>query len=712
MPVSEADHNPRLSVSSDTLSHAGSSYISIPSSFPSSSSSSSPGMGLSIPGPSNGHSANGNGFSSTGPALTNGATGNGNVTANGNGTQKHAVKSITRVNLPGTTLYEDSTIDREEFVRLVIQSLRDVGYTESAATLEAESGYSMEAVEVSEFRQYVLDGLWPKADAALMRLGVKDEEDLWHARFLISQQKYMELLEAKRLTSALYVLRNELAPLNIDPDHLHTLSSYIMYSEAEELRQRSGWDGASGTSRRRLLSNIQRFISSSVMIPQRRFATLLHQARLYQRQRCVYHNSPLSPTTFSLCSDHQCNKAAFPTVTTNILKVHQDEVWNIEWSHDGIYLASASKDRSAIIWKSTPDPDTDSYIWTQDRVLDDHPDPVSCLAWSLDDKILLTTSESSIRVWNAKNGVCLGTLVGHSEPVSALAWLPDGTGFLSGGLDRKICHWEPDGKLRGSWPTAIRVYDMAVTPDLTRLVTIGMHHIPPTNSGNEGSGNGQPGDGVTGSGNVFPAHGSRSAEIKMITYDLATKKPEQLVRLDGEVTSVKISSNSQYALINHAPNEVYLWDLHAGRLTRKFTGQLQSQHIIRSCFGGVDGNFVTSGSEDGNIYIWHKDTGILLEVLSGHGEGSVNSVAWNPRNQRMFASCSDDHTIRIWEAPPPGFEYDAHPVGGSGVGYMQDAFASTYGNKGKGKTRQHWDGDGTGPELASSSIPPTDLLSM
>ena len=53
----------------------------------------------------------------------------------------------------------------------------------------------------------------------------------------------------------------------------------------------------------------------------------------------------------------------------------------------------------------------------------------------------------------------------------------------------------------------------------------------------------------------------------------------------------------------------------------------------------------------GNVYIWHRDTATLLETLPGHGNGSVNSVAWNPRNERMFASCSDDCTVRIWEAP-------------------------------------------------------------
>jgi hypothetical protein len=88
-------------------------------------------LGLDHPGPSNGH-FNGNGFT----AIANGAAG---VSAAGNGVQKHNGHSkqssatspalaVSRVTLPGTSLYDDSDVDREEFVRLVIQSLRDVGY--------------------------------------------------------------------------------------------------------------------------------------------------------------------------------------------------------------------------------------------------------------------------------------------------------------------------------------------------------------------------------------------------------------------------------------------------------------------------------------------------------------------------------------------------------------------------------------------------------
>lgn len=52
---------------------------------------------------------------------------------------------------------------------------------------------------------------------------------------------------------------------------------------------------------------------------------------------------------------------------------------------------------------------------------------------------------------------------------------------------------------------------------------------------------------------------------------------------------------------------------------------------------------------DARVHIWHRDTGVLLEQLSGHGSGSVNAVAWNPTRERILASCSDDCTIRIWE---------------------------------------------------------------
>ena len=87
------------------------------------------------------------------------------------------------------------------------------------------------------------------------------------------------------------------------------------------------------------------------MLPPRRMNTLLEMTYMHQRMQCLYHNAPYTSSAFSLFSNHLCARENFPSLPTNILAGHEDEVWNIQWSHDGNYLASASKDKKAMIWR-------------------------------------------------------------------------------------------------------------------------------------------------------------------------------------------------------------------------------------------------------------------------------------------------------------------------------------------------------------------------
>lgn len=59
---------------------------------------------------------------------------------------------------------------------------------------------------------------------AVLRPGLSS---LQATRFLVSQQKYLELLEQQEVAPALLVLRGELAPLSTDQEKLHSLSSCV-----------------------------------------------------------------------------------------------------------------------------------------------------------------------------------------------------------------------------------------------------------------------------------------------------------------------------------------------------------------------------------------------------------------------------------------------------------------------------------------------------
>lgn len=126
--------------------------------------------------------------------------------------------------------------------------------------------------------------------------------------------------------------------------------------------------------------------------------------------------------------------------------------------------------------------------------------------------------------------------------------------------------------------------------------------------------------------------------------------PHDSINERGAVTSLAVSSDDKYVLVSTISQELHLWDLERRTLVHKFVGYKQEHYVIRSCFGGPNEMYIASGSEDAQIYIWHRRVESPVKVLEGHA-GVVNCVSWCPTNAQLLASAGDDGTVRLWIAP-------------------------------------------------------------
>ncbi|ORX50115.1 WD40 repeat-like protein [Hesseltinella vesiculosa] len=497
------------------------------------------------------------------------------------------------------------TFRKDELLRLIMQSLQDLGYDHVVDTLQQDTGIDLEPGSVHDFRQSILQGNFTLAETLINTLPLRHKDGgLDQAYFLIREQRFLELLEAKQTIKALQVLRQEMTPLGQDVQRLHQLSSLILCSTPEEIKEQIGWDGSQGSSRAKLLEKLEVYVDPAVMIPKARLNTLLQQAREWQRHECTYHIS--NNTDFSLFYDHICSKRHFPNHTIQILTEHDDEVWHISFSNDGTRMASISKDNTCIIW------DTKSF--TKIHTLRSE-QSITFGAWSPDDTMLLVCGiEHSLRLYDTGSGSLISVFEQHEDQVTCCAWLPDGAHFFSGAFDMSLILWNVNGSVVSKTDVK-RLVDMKLSEDGSRLVTI-----------------------------------DKASFVSMYQVDHLQLK--LVGQFPEKSQSISLTRDGRYLLTNvQSPDEIHLWDLDRRCIVRTYVGHEQGEFVLRSTFAGYQERYILSGSEGHGVYIWSRDYQTLLDVFPGH-QGRVNCVCWYPGETAMFASASDDHTIRIWGLVP------------------------------------------------------------
>jgi WD40 repeat protein len=87
----------------------------------------------------------------------------------------------------------------------------------------------------------------------------------------------------------------------------------------------------------------------------------------------------------------------------------------------------------------------------------------------------------------------------------------------------------------------------------------------------------------------------------------------------------------------------------------KYEGHISRDTIKGVAFYGDHSQYVISGSDDSNVFIWKKETGRLIRILSAHSD-TVNTICPSrcPLTRPMIATSGIDDYINIWT---PNDEY-------------------------------------------------------
>ncbi|RWV93279.1 hypothetical protein GW17_00044280 [Ensete ventricosum] len=420
-------------------------------------------------------------------------------------------------------------IKKIEFVRTITKALYSLGYERTGAVLEEESGIPLYSSMVNLFRKQVLEGNWDESLITLHKIGLDDENVLKSVSFLILEQKFFEILEKNKIMEALETLRSEITPLSINKKRVHEFSSCIVSPSQRILVGFADVGTETLKPRMKLLEELQKMLPSSIMVPERRLEHLIEQA-------------------------------------LGVLQEHHDEVWFLQFSNQGKYLASSSNDKSAIIWEVREDGEL-----TLKHKLIGHKKSVLMVAWSPDDSQLLTCGmEEAVRRWDVHSGECLYVYEKTGLGLISCGWFLHGKQLFSGVTDKTICFWDLDGKELDSWKgqRTSKISDVAVTKDGRQII-------------------------------------SMCQETVILLLDRETKI-QTLIEEEQTITSFLLSEDDNFLLVNLINQEIHLWNVRNDpKLVTTYKGHKRSRFLIRSCFGGLEQAFIASGSEDSQVCNFH-----------------------------------------------------------------------------------------------------------
>ncbi|CDJ69904.1 WD-repeat protein, putative [Eimeria necatrix] len=580
--------------------------------------------------------------------------------------------------------------DTREVLRLILQTLDEMGYRDIVASLEKASGVELLQPDMRMLRRSILEGNWIEAGRALLRLPLEPptRQGCW---FLLMQHKFLEMVvdPCSTLDARLKCLRKDLSASAFDAatvERVHECSALLMYQGSDLLAHVLQ---ISSLSRHQLFSRITCLLPASVAMQPSMLATILDHARRFQILTCPLHVESSSFAPKSIIEPHRCKIPLLPQYCVGCLHAHRKEVWTIAVSpkHTNsteALVASGSADRSVCVWLLTTETSTGTKISPGEQSSGERESTSQLGAkwlasWLEGDTDLLMRLEQTQARPILESGNIIGTcrlLWRVQRLASATAFLDwDSTGKLlaAGGEAAFIEAWE-EGRRIGDYcphggsivalqwvPGSRRLISMATDRTMT-LVSLEESSLTPTHVVEyEWILPGRPQEGF-----LLPRGNSVMiffADRQIKLFDLVTKEETFWASEKDLVIAACPSKICNQILISAAttPPVLRLWDLDERKIVQKYKGHKVGRLAIRPAFGGPREELVISGSEDAQIYIWHRVWGCMLQQLRGHA-AAVNQVAWvNFCNPVCLLSAGDDGVLLLWSLPTTSNEERVEP---------------------------------------------------
>ncbi|XP_032228222.1 transducin beta-like protein 3 isoform X2 [Nematostella vectensis] len=356
--------------------------------------------------------------------------------------------------------------------------------------------------------------------------------------------------------------------------------------------------------------------------------------------------------------------------------VHVAPVSSMCFDASSTLLATGSSDSTIKVWDIIKQYYTHSLKGSTGVVslVKFHPDPKVLQLFS-------TSDDCKIRVWDLVKSRCLCVLENHFSVVTSLAFDPSHSTMISSSRDKVLNIWDmadmltPNRRPPRTIPCFEGVESVEFLPkglsskvcekkDEQYFVTAGnkgrlcfwslksgqlVHKLVVVENMSDDSGLQQL---------LVHATLCRKRNVVMVIthdqnilmYDLENfKKLKQFVGYNDEILDMSFAgkTNDHLAVVTNS-NQLRLYNLETLDC-RMVEGHSKMILCLDVC---ADGTKIVTGSKDHTVRVWDVSdcsNPRCLAVGNGHTH-AVSGVAWSRTSQRFVISCSQDLTIKVWEA--------------------------------------------------------------